>query len=328
MNFLAQRCQAFRSIYSFQSKTLNRQSFLWPCRKPFLLPDDRKINILPVRRNYIHGYDASEAELLDKARDLLFPLGEGNVHLCKDEDSGIATITLQHEQKKNALSGRMMVAMADVVTELVSWTSGRGVILQSEGDFFCSGGDLSTVSATLSPKEGYLMATLMHDTLTRLHNSPLVSVCVVHGRAMGGGAELVTTTDFRLFTTAGEVKFVQGVMGVSPGWGGGTRLVKLLGRKVALDLLLTARTISGVEALRLGFADAVLCDEGDRYEQVEAWLKERVKFEPEIVHTLKNLTVSAAELNTKESLEVERSLFAPLWGGPANLKALGKKIKH
>jgi enoyl-CoA hydratase/carnithine racemase len=63
--------------------------------------------------------------------------------------------------------------------------------------------------------------------LTRLANLPLISVCLVRGRAIGGGAELTLSTDFRAFAPTGRLNFVQVRLGVLPGWAGGSKLVKI-----------------------------------------------------------------------------------------------------
>jgi ethylmalonyl-CoA/methylmalonyl-CoA decarboxylase len=65
----------------------------------------------------------------------------------------------------------------------------------------------------------------MHDTVTRLARLPLISVCLVRGRAIGGGAELTLSTDFRVFAPSGKLNFVQARLGVLPGWAGGSKLV-------------------------------------------------------------------------------------------------------
>lgn len=220
-----------------------------------------------------------------------------------------------------------MVQLADISEELRSWTLGKGVILQAEGDTFCSGGDLTTVKAISNPEDGLLMSTFMHNTLTRLYCLPLITVCLVHGKALGGGAELTTVTDYRVFTSLGEVSFVQGRMGVVTGWGGGTRLVKLLGSSIALELFTTCRKLNGNEAFKIGLADSIV-EVPNRYEETKAWLAARTYHEPEVIQAMKKIVVGARDLTLEDSLLNERLNFSPLWGGPANMKALGKNIKH
>ena len=99
-----------------------------------------------------------------------------------------------------------------------------------------------------SPRGGYKLATLMHDNVTRLAQLPLISVCLVRGRAIGGGAELTLSTDFRIFSPAGKLNFVQARLGVLPGWAGGSRLVNLSN---CLSTQLQLLQISGFIALQV-----------------------------------------------------------------------------
>ena len=102
-----------------------------------------------------------------------------------------------------------MVELADHVTELSQWEDGKGLILRGVDNTFCSGGDLTTVSAILNSRDGDRMSQFMHDTLTRLHALPLVSVALLQGVALGGGAELTTACDVRVMTKTAKLGFVQ-----------------------------------------------------------------------------------------------------------------------
>ena len=230
----------------------------------------------------------------------------------------------------NLFQGKMIVDLHNVVDELETWFSGKGVLLLTSGEMFCSGGDLNTVRQIANPDDGYRMSTLMHSTLTRLHQLPLISAVLVQGKALGGGAELATSTDFRLFTQNGEIGFVQGRMGVITGWGGGTRLVQLVGHRRALDLLATSRQVPAQEALSMGLADAFLqsSDSTDAMQQARQWLQSRLKFAPQVIHAMKHMVATARAVPYESSLENERRLFAPLWGGTANQEALRQNIKH
>nr|SVE74738.1 EOG090X06RW [Daphnia carinata] len=227
-------------------------------------------------------------------------------------------------------SSSMMVNLWNAVNELQDWKSGKGIILHSVGETFCSGGDLNTVRQISNPDEGYKMSTLMHNTLTRLHQLPLISVALIQGKALGGGAELATACDFRLFTEKGEIGFVQGRMGVVTGWGGGTRLVQLLGQHRALELLLTSRQIAAPEAVALGLANGITksSELTEAVEEAKQWLQPKLCHAPQIVHALKHIVATARAVPYEESLLNERQVFAMLWGGDANKKALEQNIKH
>lgn len=223
-----------------------------------------------------------------------------------------------------------MVELWHIVNVLSNWSKGKGVVLHSVGETFCSGGDLNTVRQISNPDDGFKMSQLMHETLTCLHQLPLVSVALVQGKALGGGAELATACDFRLFTEKGEIGFVQGKMGVVTGWGGGTRLVQLLGPHRALELLLTSRQMSASEAVSVGLANEVIqsTEVSEALETTKKWLQLKLSHAPEIIHALKQIVATARAVPYNESLKNEREVFAMLWGGNANKKALEQNIKH
>ncbi len=223
-----------------------------------------------------------------------------------------------------------MTELWSVVQTLEDWRLGKGIVLRSVGEAFCSGGDLNTVRQVANPDDGFKMSTLMHRTLTQLHQLPLVSVSLVQGKALGGGAEICTATDFRLLTKEGEIGFVQGRMGVVTGWGGGSRLVQLLGQEKALDLLLTSRQVGAAEAVDLGLASAIVQSTvlDEAVEEAKSWLQLKLKHAPQIVHALKQIVATARAVPYEESLRNERRVFAMLWGGDANQKALQQNIKH
>ena len=221
-----------------------------------------------------------------------------------------------------------MCQLEEAVWELERWQPGRGLLLHSAGDIFCSGGDLDTVRALCRPGDGGRMSAFMQAALARLAALPLVSVAVVAGRAIGGGAELALATDFRVWTPAGRLQFVQARMGLLTGWGGGARLAGLVGPRAALDLLLSCRPVGAEEAGGLGLADApVAPPDGDPLDYARRWLETRVAHDPTVVRAVKRMIV-----NTRGDLidlwRKERELFDPLWGGEANRRALGENIKH
>jgi ethylmalonyl-CoA/methylmalonyl-CoA decarboxylase len=220
--------------------------------------------------------------LVAKCRETLRQMGRDDdgirLLLPSDEDNGdalkrsidafgledltkVAVIEIHNPSARNALSGKMMAELADVVTRLEDpqvHSKLNTVILKGTGGWFCAGADLRVAQKQLTSNEaGTAMGALMVDTLTRFRRLPLVSFAIVEGGAYGGGAELITSCDYRLIEGNAIVQFVQARMGVSPGWGGGARLYKLVGRQHALRLLCTAAKTLPEEALRLGLADLV-----------------------------------------------------------------------
>ncbi|XP_043116507.1 ethylmalonyl-CoA decarboxylase isoform X1 [Puntigrus tetrazona] len=267
----------------------------------------------------------------DGFREKLQAFSGGSVELRKQQESGIAVLTVNNPARRNAFSGSMMLELEQRVCDLESWTQGKAVIVQGAAGTFCSGSDLNAVRATANPHDGLKMCEFMQDTLTRLLRLPLVSAALVEGRALGGGAELTTACDFRLMTSDGVIQFVHKHMGLVPGWGGAARLVRIVGSQNALTLLSGAKKVDPDFGKQIGLVDEVLhCSsgEGQALSHAERWLAQFIKGPAPVIQALKKVVVSGRELPLDEAMKTERSVFGTVWGGPANLEALAEKPKH
>ncbi|KAJ0407199.1 hypothetical protein ATCC90586_005288 [Pythium insidiosum] len=245
--------------------------------------------------------------------------------------SQTAVIELHNPSARNALSGRMMAQLADIVATLEDPAvhgSLTALVLGGSGGWFCAGADLRVAKQELGSREaGIAMGALMVDTLTRLRRLPLVSIALVSGGAFGGGAELATACDFRVMANNAVIQFVQAKMGVSPGWGGGARLHKVVGRQQALRLLCTAERLNATRAQSIGLVDAVFDGESSAAEACAEFVRPFDCVTPEVSHGAKRLITNADDVSLDEVLEFEHRVFAALWGGPANLKALENALR-
>ncbi|XP_072250798.1 ethylmalonyl-CoA decarboxylase isoform X3 [Leuresthes tenuis] len=228
----------------------------------------------------------------------------------------------------------MMVDLEERVTQLEEWTDGKGLIIQGAAETFCSGSDLNAVRAISNPQDGMKMCMFMQSALTRLLRLPLISVALVEGKAMGGGAELTTACDFRLMASGSVIQFVHKHMGLVPGWGGAARLVRIVGSQNALKLLSGAVKVDSELGLHIGLADGVLevdqeaKDSGTPLQQAENWLSRYTKGPAPVIQAVKKVVLSGRELPLSEALRTEKEVFGTVWGGPANLQALASKPKH
>ncbi|XP_070556464.1 ethylmalonyl-CoA decarboxylase-like [Ptychodera flava] len=255
-------------------------------------------------------------------------LNGGSVDLKKDDGTGIATVTINNPKKGNAITGSMMAALSDIVSELEVWSNGKAIILHGSPEcrVFCAGADLALVKTFLAPDQGCQMTLFMQNTLNRLMRLPLVSVAAIHGKALGGGAEIATACDFRLMTHDAVVQFLQVRMGITPGWGGGSRLVRIVGPKTALKLLCSGKPVSSQDALRLDLADGLI-DKTDIVGSAYDWLKDYTSGATEVVQANKCVVLAGTELPLDSAMRREKNLLATVWGGPAHLQALDRASK-
>ncbi|RWS31024.1 hypothetical protein B4U80_04509 [Leptotrombidium deliense] len=257
----------------------------------------------------------------------------GCFKLCKDDDSGVALLSICHPERKNALSGSMMVQLRDVIIQLERWKQGKAVIIYGSEGSFCSGGDLNTVRQIADQQGGHDMATLMQHNLKRFQNLHLLTVALIQGKAIGGGAELTTACDFRLMTKSAQIGFVHVKLNITPGWGGGARLVKLLGPSRALDLLTSGRQLNADEAKRIGLINDTIenCDEkniDDVLSKAKLWIEPYIKGTPKTINAIKDIVNAAMNLSLEEALKKELDIFTSVWGGPSHRNALSMNLKH
>lgn len=154
----------------------------------------------------------------------------------------------------------MMADLWDAVQELSYWNIGRAVVLRGANGVFCSGADMDFVRhpAVFSHEGGRRMSLFMSTTLAALRALPLVSVALVERAAVGGGAELAAAADFRVFTEDAIAAYLQSTLSITPGWGGTSRLVSLVGATRALELLLSGRRFTAREGLQYGYVQHVI----------------------------------------------------------------------
>ena len=220
-----------------------------------------------------------------------------------------------------------MVDFANVVCELENWKLGRGVIVHGVGNTFCSGADITLVKSATEQNMGGDMSRYMQETLMRLFKLPLVTIALIEGRALGGGAELAIACDFRAMSSEATLGFVQVKMGLSPGWGGGVRLVELLGRTAALKILTSAKIMKCNDAKHAGLVDLIVPDGPEAVVETKAFLNTLTSSSPEVIQAAKRVVVNGSSRNYEDILMGENEIFKSIFGGKANIDAINSKVK-
>jgi len=174
---------------------------------------------------------------------------------------GVLSLTLDRADKRNALSAAMIAALhagldrADLDAEV------RVVALRGAGKDFCAGADLDELlaSADLPPADNEAAALGLGTLFSRLRRLPKPVVAVVHGRALAGGAGLVTACDLAIAGESAQLGYPEIQRGFVPAMVM-TLLRRAVGEKTALDLVLTGRLLSAREAQGAGLLSRVVPD--------------------------------------------------------------------
>ena len=175
-----------------------------------------------------------------------------------DRTGDRAVLTLVRPEAGNAFDAAMIEAFAAVVDRLAGMRDLRLVLLRGAGPSFCAGADLGLIRDGLAdPETLFARHDAMFRAFTRLSDLNALSLAVVHGPAVGGGAELALACDLRIMADGAWMQFPEAALGIMPGAGGTARLPRLTGYARAIDLLVTGRRLSAAEAARIGLATRV-----------------------------------------------------------------------
>jgi 3-hydroxyacyl-CoA dehydrogenase/enoyl-CoA hydratase/3-hydroxybutyryl-CoA epimerase len=137
----------------------------------------------------------------------------------------------------------------------------KGVILISaKRSIFIAGLDLKTIGEQTSPAEIREIIELGQSLIQRVAELPVPTVAAVHGAAMGGGCEIALACDYRLASPdrATKIGLPETKIGLLPGWGGATRLPRLIGLPRALDFILAGKVVAPQVAMKLGIVDGLV----------------------------------------------------------------------
>jgi len=239
------------------------------------------------------------------------------------DDQGIATLTLDRPEARNALNFAAIDEFAQRVREMAAMPDLRALIITGAGKAFCAGGDLKEHQAHGDRAGGTRVSSSMGDALNEMEQLPLITIAAINGPARGGGAELAMACDLRLIAEKASLAFVHASLGLIPGWGGGERLQRIVGTSRALEYISTARVISPQEALADGLVNAVL--PGDLLMAEAGKLAAKIAENSwDSIAAIKRLFREYQRLSPLESRIRERETFIDLWDRDQRREAFKK----
>jgi enoyl-CoA hydratase len=172
-------------------------------------------------------------------------------------EHGICTITINRPDKLNALNKTVFDELNKVLDVVQGHVEIKSVIITGAGSkAFVAGADISEFGG-LNKDEAMALAKRGQDTFLRIENSPKPIVAAVNGFALGGGCELAMSCHFRVASENAKFGQPEVNLGLIPGYGGTQRLVQLIGKGKAMELLMSAHMIDANEAKQLGLVNYV-----------------------------------------------------------------------
>jgi 2-(1,2-epoxy-1,2-dihydrophenyl)acetyl-CoA isomerase len=229
----------------------------------------------------------------------------GYQSLLVDRVDGIATLTMNRPEARNALDIRMREELVEALDEIERDPAVRAVILTGAGGHFSAGGDVKTMAARRhTAAEGRERVELLNRFVLRLFNFPKPTIAMVDGFAVGAGCNIALGCDMIVASDRAKFGEVFLKIGLVPDGGGTWLLQRLVGLAKAKEMVLTAEIIEAAEALRIGLVNRVV--PAAELESATRALAGKIAAGPPLAATIaKSLLNRAANVDLAAALEGE-----------------------
>ncbi len=232
-------------------------------------------------------------------------------------EDGIAVLTL-NDPPANTYSYEMMQELDRSVLAARMDESVHVIVITGEGEkFFCAGANIQMLSS-VTPEYKYYFCLHANETLSRLEQTPKLVIAALNGHTVGGGLEVAMAADIRIARKgAGKMGLPEVSLGVLPGTGGTQRLVRMVGKSRAIELMATGELFDFEKGLELGLINQIY-----EAESGAAFMKQALDYARQFtlpdkaaraVGRIKRSVQSGAEIPLESGLALERELQQQLF---------------
>ncbi len=170
----------------------------------------------------------------------------------------IAWVTLNRPEKLNALNNEVLEELEQIFADLEQDAEVGVVVLTGAGEkAFVAGADIAELR-TLDTAGARVQALRGQAVYQRIESLPKPVIAAVNGFALGGGCELALACHIRIASETARFGLPEVSLGLIPGYGGTQRLPRLVGKGVALDMILSGDMVPAADALRMGLVSRVV----------------------------------------------------------------------
>ena len=176
------------------------------------------------------------------------------------QEGAVLTLTLNRPEALNALNEQVLDDLSAAL-DAVDLSAVRCLVFTGAGEkAFAAGADIAAM-ADMTRSEAAAFSRRGNDVFRRIETFPLPTIAAVNGYALGGGCELAMACDIRLCSENAVFGQPEVTLGITPGFGGTQRLMRLVGMGRARELIFSARNVKAAEALQIGLVNAVYAPE-------------------------------------------------------------------
>ena len=173
-----------------------------------------------------------------------------------EKQGHVGVVTMNRPEALNALNDQVLRDLDAVLTQAEEDAELYVLVVTGAGRSFVAGADIGQMSG-FSAVEGKAFGVYGNQVFAELENLSKPTIAAVNGFALGGGCELAMACDIRLASEKAKFGQPETGLGITPGFGGTQRLPRIVGVSRAMELILTAKTISAAQAREIGLVSEV-----------------------------------------------------------------------
>ena len=230
---------------------------------------------------------------------------------------GMALITL-NDPPANTYSYEMMQELDRAILDARMDEAVQVIVITGKGEkFFCAGADIQML-ANVTPTYKYYFCLHANETLNRLEQTPKLVIAAINGHCVGGGLEVAMAADIRVARKgAGKMGLPEVSLGVLPGTGGTQRLVRIIGKSQAIEMMATGQLFDFERGLALGIVNQIFAAETlERFaEMVQDYARQFTSPNKAAlaVGRIKRAVQTGSEIPFESALALERELQQQLF---------------
>ncbi|MBT8336125.1 MAG: enoyl-CoA hydratase/isomerase family protein [Gemmatimonadetes bacterium] len=226
-------------------------------------------------------------------------------------DGDLAVVTIDRQDKLNALNGEVIDEIGKVFTDLLVDDDVRGVVLTGAGEkAFVAGADIAEL-VKMGAVDGVRVSRQGQDVFTAIERFPKPVVAAVGGYALGGGLEVALACHVRIASDNARFGLPEVGLGIIPGYGGTIRLARLVGLGRAVEMTLTGDPIRADRAETLGLVSRVV-SRAELLDEAKAFARRITRHGPVAVRAALESIYRGVDTSLNEALAFESSLFGLL----------------
>jgi enoyl-CoA hydratase len=242
---------------------------------------------------------------------------EGAQLVQYDAKNGVAVLTL-NDPPANTYTYEMLLELDRAILNARMDEAVQVIVITGNGEkFFCAGANIQML-ANVTPTFKYYFCLHANETLSRLEQTPKLVIAAINGHCVGGGLEIALAADLRIARQrAGKMGLPEVTLGVLPGTGGTQRLVRVVGKSRAIELMATGELFDFERGQELGILNQIFSAEtgGQFYQQVLDYARQFTtpNKAAHAVGRIKRSVQSGAEIPFEYALALERELQQQLF---------------